>query len=227
MLSTALTLTEVNIPAKVIIICSKESTRLALPDLRNGLELATGSAPQVMSLVEAVKTNLRESIYIFLDELESPFLTNMDPERFAQVQTICQAKGLLWVIEGAYTQSANPNANMVLGLARAIRSENATVKFVTLVLDQRQRLPAIAAAEAVTEAFVEAFQSNPTQREIRTSSFRERSGVLHVPRLFEHSGLNSYVGGQTQEPRPERQRTYQTDRPLTMRVGAPGTLDRF
>ena len=105
MLSTALTPTEVNIPAKVIIICSKESTRLALPDLRNGLELATGSAPQVMSLVEAVKTNLRESIYIFLDELESPFLTNMDPERFAQVQTICQAKGLLWVIESAYVAS--------------------------------------------------------------------------------------------------------------------------
>lgn len=156
-----------------------------------------------MSLVEAVKANLRESIYIFPDELESRFLTNMDPERFAQVQTMCQAKGLLWVIEGAYMLSANPNANMVLGLARAIRSENATVKFVTLVLDQRQRLPAIAAAEALTEFFVEAFQSNPTQREMDLE-FSERNGVLHVPRLFENSGLNSYVGGQTQEPRPER-----------------------
>ena len=226
MLSTALTPTEVNFPAKVIIICSKESTRLALPDLRNGLELATGSTPQVMSLVEAVKTNLRESIYIFLDELESRFLTNMDPERFAQVQTICQAKGLLWVIEGAYMLSANPNAKMVLGLARAIRSENATVKFVILVLDQRQRLPAIAAAEALTEFVVEAFQSNPTQREMDLE-FSERNGSLHVPRLFENSGLNSYVGVQTQEPRPERQRTYQTDRPLTMRVEAPGTLDSF
>ena len=115
---------------------------------------------------------------------------------------------------------------MMLGLATAIRSENATVKFVSLDLDQRQRLPATAAAEAVVGVSVEAFQSNSTQREMDLE-FSERNSLFHIPRLVENSVLDSYVGGQTQEPRPEKQRILQKDRPLTMRVGAPGTLDSF
>ena len=73
---------------------------------------------------------------------------------------------------------------------------------------------------------VEAFQSNSTQREMDLE-FSERNSVFHVPRLVENSVLDSYVGGQTQEPIPEKQRILQKDRPLTMRVGAPVTLISF
>lgn len=226
MLSTALSTPKFDNPHSVVIISSKESSRISLSNLGGELTSVTGSSPVVLSMSEAAAIDLSNRICVFLDELESPFLTEMESERLSQVQKLCQAKGLLWVVEGAYMQSENPNTNMVLGLARTIRSENASVKFATLDLDQRQRLSANDTTGVVIKVFTEIFQSGLVLRE-NDLEYSERNGILYVPRLVKDSKLDGYIQRQTQGLVPERQRYFQEARSLTLRVGAPGSLDSF
>ncbi len=64
-------------------------------------------------------------VCIVLVELDQPLVSTLDagacqdPEAHRD-----RAKGILWVVKGAYTDSTNPQLGMILGLARTVRSES-------------------------------------------------------------------------------------------------------
>ncbi len=73
-------------------------------------------------------------ICIVLSELNRPVVSSLTCDEFQAIQKmLAGAAGVLWAVRGAYTESSNPDAEMVVGMARSVRSET-LLSFATLDL---------------------------------------------------------------------------------------------
>ena len=206
---------------EVVIISDDLPTRFPLSELQSALEDLTGKAPLTMPLGQVEPEG---KICIILAELNDSLLPNINPEVFISLQKFfTAAKGILWVVQGAYQDSDAPNGNMAIGLARAIREETA-LKFATIDLDPRRRDSAPDASKVITEVFKSIFNSS-TSKDSREMEYMERDGILHIPRVMNDDEMNRFVHQQLQESEPEPQPFFQKDRPLKMKIGSPGLLD--
>ncbi|RDL31344.1 Uncharacterized protein BP5553_09553 [Venustampulla echinocandica] len=206
--------------AEVTIISPEFPTEFSISELASSLEELTGKSPRIGSLLE---TDPNGKICIVLAELDKPFLSDIVPEEFGLVQQLLTtARGIIWVVRGAYQGTKSPNANMVTGLARTIRSETA-LRFVTVDLDQPGDTPN--AVETIATIFRITFAIDASI-EVCEMEYMERSGVLYVPRIVNDDKMNTSIHQQTQDlPGPDLQPFSQMGRPLKMTVGSPGLLD--
>ncbi|KAK1754268.1 polyketide synthase [Echria macrotheca] len=204
----------------VIIHEDSNSQSLIAMGLANALETATGMLPDFGTL-EGVDT--AGKICVFLSELERPFLASLTPIQFSDLQkALTSAAGALWAVRGAYEKSSNPDANMITGLSRTIRSETA-MKFATLDLDAETPLSEDATADAIFKVFKAAFgsgSSNTSELE-----FMERKGEFFTPRIVHDQEMNEYIHKEinptTLEPTPFGE----DGRILKMELSNPGVLD--
>ena len=144
-------------------------------------------------------------------------------ERFHYLQSILSgSKGILWVVRGA--SDANPDANMILGLSRVLRSENYGLKLITLDLDYQNPLSDIQTAEVVSHVFEYAFDL-ARSNDSRDLEFRERKGFIQIPRILIDLEKDKFVTQDTSGPVPYSQPFLQEQRPLKLGLGAPGLLD--
>ncbi|KAL8776020.1 MAG: hypothetical protein Q9194_003434 [Teloschistes cf. exilis] len=148
---------------------------------------------------------------------------DLDAQGLERMQQIFRsARGILWVVRGASSQ--NPVANMVFGLARSMRPENAGLKFSTLDLDAETLLPDDEAAETIIRVAEIVF--NVERPNFGPDvEFREIRGVLQVPRVVEEKAKDDYVVRETCPPMAEPQPFIQEGRPLKMALGQTGLLD--
>jgi NADPH:quinone reductase-like Zn-dependent oxidoreductase len=204
-----------------VIICDDLPTEFPLSKLQHSLEVLTGRAPVTTPLKQVQPEG---NIYIVLSELNEPLLANLNPEGFASIQQLfTTAKGILWVVQGAYQESDFPNGNMATGLARTIRSET-ELKFATVDLDSRRTSSVPDASEVITKAFRSIFSPFSSGDDCEME-FMERNGILHIPKVVVDDEMNNFIHQQFHESKPELQPFFQTDRPLKMKIGSPGLLD--
>jgi len=164
-------------------------------------------------------------VCIVLSELDEPVISTLNEVGFQAVQKmLAGAAGVLWTIRGAYTDSTNPDAEMVIGMARSIRSET-LLKFATLDLGTSPELSNTGAAEKIVEVLKTTFSSDsPTVG--ANMEFQERNGDLLVPRVVEDADMNKFVHQETQPvSAPDLQPFAQKGRPLKIAIETPGALD--
>ncbi|ESZ94274.1 polyketide synthase [Sclerotinia borealis F-4128] len=210
-------LSEVPFPDLDIAIICNEFTQVSLvSNLKKQLIEFTGKMPSVGSLGDIDTTG---KISLFLLELEQPFLANLDALDFSILQkTIMSSKGIIWPVRSAYTESQSPNSNMIIGMARSIRSET-LLKFVTLDISPESANES--AAKSTFEVLKLAFHSNLPDME-----YQERDGKLMVPRVVNDTTMNDFVHQKTNKSSaPILQPFNQLDRPLKMAIRTPGALD--
>ncbi|OIW24709.1 putative polyketide synthase [Coniochaeta ligniaria NRRL 30616] len=205
-----------------VVIIHEDSNfqQLVAHGVANSLERTTGRLPEVGSLYEV---NVAGKILVFLGELHRPFLATLSPTEFSALQKILTAvQGVLWVVRGAYARSANPEANMVTGLSRTIRSETA-LKFATLDLDAEFPLSEDDTSKAILKVFAAAFGSGSSATS--ELEFMERQGAFFTPRIVHDHEMNEFVNKQTNpstlEPTPFADR----GRHMRMDITTPGALD--
>ena len=107
--------------------------------------------PEVISLADVLSVGVEGKVFIVLEEVEYPFLTDISPEQLEAFKRLCSAHGILWVTKGAYSEK--PVANMVLGLARSLRNERTGLDFITLDLDGDHELSPDENANMTMKAF--------------------------------------------------------------------------
>ena len=220
-LSTAVSAGNADYPNVSIILSSPYPSGISLESLHVSLKDLTGSDPATTTLTQA---KLDDVCCVVLD-INEPLLKNITEEQFASLQSMCsRAKGILWVVRGAFYRSTVPDANLALGFARTIRSENTSLKFVTLDLDARKTRSDIETAETVVRIFKTAFGSS-TQAYNVDMEFSERDGIINIPRLIPDAEKNNFVMRETQPPVLESQLYVQSDRPLRLSMKTPGLLD--
>ena len=193
---------------------------LVAMSLANSIEQATGRLPDFGTL-ETV--DAAGKICVFLTELHQPFLATLTPSQFGRLQTVLtSAEGVLWVVRGAYEKSATPDANMVTGLSRTIRSETA-MKFATLDLDSEAQLSELDTADAIMRVFRSVFGSGASAT--GELEFMERGGSFFTPRIVHDPEMNEYVHKLTNPSVLEPTPFGEDGRALKIEISAAGALD--
>ncbi|AEO64476.1 polyketide synthase [Thermothielavioides terrestris NRRL 8126] len=207
--------------AQVVIIHEDSSFQsLVAMGLANSLEQATGRLADFGTL-ETV--DAAGKICVFLSELHQPFLATLTPAQFDGLQRLLTSvEGVLWVVRGAYDNSANPDANMVTGLSRTIRSETA-LKFATLDLDAESPLSELETADAIMKVFKFVFHSGSSMS--GELEFMERGGRFYTPRIVHDPEMDEYVHKQTNPSALEPTLFGEDHRALKMALSAPGALE--
>lgn len=206
----------------VVIVYDKSTQGSIIKDLASSLTRVTGRIPEIGPLEDI---NASGKVCIFLTELAKPFLANISSEQFNSLQKVLvSAQGILWVVKGAYTNSTSPDSNMVVGLARTLRSET-LLNFTTFDLDQSKPLSDRQAAESIINVFNRSFAASGSSSSSIDREYMERDGEIFVPRFVDDNAINKFVHQETQESAPDLQPFAQEDRPLKMKIKTPGALD--
>lgn len=188
--------------------------------LADQLEQATGKRPALGTLFD---NDTSGKLCIFLCELDQQLLTSLTAPQFAAVQKIITSvQGILWVVRGAFSGSDNPDANMVTGMSRSIRSET-LLRFATLDLGSSPRLSDGDSCDAVLRVFKAAFGCAATANS--ELEFMERGGEFFTPRIVDDPCMNDFVHRQTKEGVLEPTVFRQNGRPLRMELGTTGVLE--
>ena len=169
------------------------------------------------------QTNPEENTYWIVVTLDQPVLRNLSAHRFSRLQqTLVRSKGVLWVTRGA--AEIKSDANMILGLTRSIRSENAGLDLCTLDLDPQERMSEISMAELIGRTFKHAFR--PTINKAgRDLEFRERNSIIQIPRFLPDVEKNRFITSEVWGPRLESQLFVQEERSLRLELGTQGIPD--
>ncbi|KAL8831917.1 MAG: hypothetical protein Q9191_000596 [Dirinaria sp. TL-2023a] len=183
--------------------------------------LISARAAQPISVEHLLKTNLDDK-YAIVVAMEDSFWLDIDESGLQKMKSTFQsARGILWVVRGASSQY--PIANMVAGVARSIRSENAGLQFSTIDFDAETLLSDQETAEIILKVADYVFDPERLSPVV-DMEFREIDGMLHIPRMLEDQSKDDYIVRETRPSVPEPEHLIQ-ERPLKMKIGQIGLLD--
>ncbi|TPX16490.1 uncharacterized protein E0L32_003784 [Thyridium curvatum] len=211
---------ENNIAEPISIVCTDAQKQTIATQLKEQLRNVCTADVDVAS----INDRLAGKICVVLLELDELLTSKLREESFKQLQTLIQSvKGILWVVSGSYADATNPQAGMILGLARTVRSE-AGLKFATLDLSQ----PALSSASTVADSVLKVAQSvfgKDASPDV-DMEYQERDGELSVCRILPDEEMDAFVEQQTgASTAPFLQPFHQAGRPLKLKVGTNGALD--
>lgn len=218
MMTTAVTEEKPSYLETSLVVANELHTHL-VDAIRPLLRNLTGQVISVERLLE-VDLNNKYGIVLAMGE---PLLSTFGEIDFKRMQTLFStARGILWVSQGARLQ--NPEANMITGAARCLRTEFAGLRLVTLDLEEQIESPDEQICDTILRVFKLTFGLD-SPRFLVDSEFVEKDGLLQIPRLVENKGKDEFIVQETYPPVPKPQPFAQKDRPLELRVGQVGQLD--
>lgn len=208
------------VKARVVIIHSESHLQVNLATkLGDVLEQTTGQRPDIGTLGNV---QAEGKLCIFISELDQPMLSSLTPTQFTELQKLlAKVQGILWIVRGAYAESKNPDANMVTGLSRSIRSET-LLKFATLDLDPKSEMPDELVVQAVLKVLASTFGSN-ADPECKLE-FMERNGSLFTPRIVNDEEMNTFVHKQIRTSVLEPTPFCRDGRALKMAIGTVSNI---
>lgn len=178
---------------------------------------------EVRSFDEAASLTEKDNVvFIFLQELERPFLANLSPEIYSKLQQLLTlSKGVLWVSAGGGACPKKPDYAVVYGLTRSLRNESPERRLTTLALDVQvsvteQQLQSISRILKRSH-----FVSESTEYE---TDYIENDGLLNILRAVPASQLSQdlYTASLPQQSSVQ---TIGESPPLKLSIGSPGLLD--
>ncbi|KAF2690330.1 putative polyketide synthase [Lentithecium fluviatile CBS 122367] len=162
--------------------------------------------------------NLDDTLVIVYDTPCNPILNNLDRDDFESFRaTLTHATNVLWV-SPASGYHTNPSSGAIYGLARTLRSENASLSFTILEADTSSELEDQASnlERVITQCLLHS--SNHCE-----SEYIEKNGMLHTRRIIEDAQLNEMI---TENDKSMIERDVRFgDANLRLTVETPGLLD--
>lgn len=145
-------------------------------------------------------TSLKEassaSSILVLDELTRPVLTSVGEHEWQIMQELVAAeKPIVWVTQGGQMDCLNPSSALVHGLARSLRAEDPSLRFITVDVDSKEP------NERTMNAIISGLNASliPAKKDLQESEYVERGGVIHTNRILLDNRLNEVekqlVGG--------------------------------
>ena len=176
---------------------------------------------EVINLSQVSSPPLEQPFFISLLEIYEPFFLGINEENYKGFQDLIKSKpGLLWVTQGGGQTSARPEADMITGLSRCLRSENDNLRLITLALETSKHIEGVALH--ITNIIRTTFRKSPEQCEVE---YEERNGRLYIPRTNPANSLNDHLLLKDLPQKPQRQEFGYEGRALKLNVHSPGLLD--
>ncbi|KAK2612526.1 hypothetical protein QQS21_001464 [Conoideocrella luteorostrata] len=159
---------------------------------------------------------------VFLVDIDGSVLHTMNEDNFGRIRKrLVHAQGLLWVTGSGGKKWETPENQIVDGLLRGLRTENAMLKAVTLAVDNKTDTSHI--AELTRDIFGAMVQKELTELEIE---YREHDGALFINRVNEANSMNDWIHEATQ-PQVIATQPFGGSHlpPLALQFKTPGLLD--
>lgn len=188
-------------------------------DVENVLNVSGPRTVLWMQFAELAMTNLSEKHCIVIDDPRCPQLTTMTADSFRGLKTLSQAAGVLWITGGLTC----PDAGIVRGLARTLRSESQITNIVTLAVDDWDS-PSSNIFDLIGQVFERSFCCSFPQTEY-DSEFAVRDGTICIPRLVHDASMDQCLNREVQKGSRGLQPFVQEGRPLKLTIASPGFLD--
>lgn len=205
--------------SEVVIVHGETDMQHTIASLLASRLIESFGVKTAICTVTNIAHDTTDKLYIVLTELERPLLATMSAPQFEVLKfMLTTAQGVLWMVHG----SKSPDANMILGLSRALRSEGTLSKFVTLELDEGRELEPL---EVVTSAFRVFLLTLDTHSTTEETEFREVNGTLVTPRIIHDHDLNGYIHNQVHPAAAEPARLCDIERPLHGSLAVPGAVE--
>jgi acyl transferase domain-containing protein/NADPH:quinone reductase-like Zn-dependent oxidoreductase/NADP-dependent 3-hydroxy acid dehydrogenase YdfG/acyl carrier protein len=215
-----------NIVEVLIVVDSEAQSAVDLVRLQSLCE-EIGVGTEIVPLCDANPKPTQASIV--LSDLSRHVLAAPKTTEWKAIREMAHGgAGLLWITQGASgDMCSNPEAALVHGFTRTIRSETGDRPIVTLDLDSIHTLGAEAAAICIADVFQRMMQSGGGGEGMEFELI-ERDGVIQVPRLVEDTRasekLQSEGGPRASKTTPSLQRLDEVSSSRLF-VGTPGLLD--
>ena len=176
-------------------------------------------------------------LYLVIDSRTRPLLRDVSKRRFDHIKSLLtQVNRILWVTipESSTIHSGGSVENesgLVTGLSRVARSENDTLKIVTLDIQTNTNEANIASviSNVISRCFLLSNpNSGPGESEDTGPGELEyvyRDGRILIPRVIPEYDVGSAIDTATQKKTIRTEPFHQADRPLKLVVQSPGSLD--
>jgi NADPH:quinone reductase-like Zn-dependent oxidoreductase/malonyl CoA-acyl carrier protein transacylase len=221
--SEADTVKELQFSAEIIIIHGDTPAQFETASVLSDRLLAlTGAVPATGSLLSLADASSNK-LCIVITELDTPILGSLDGPDFEALQRLLTTvRGALWVVRSAYVDSHNPDANMIMGLSRTLRSEGTLMNFMTLDLDGANEVEIAHQVSTIIRVFTHSLSTDSKTEE---TEFMERNGQLLTPRIVNDETLNEFVDQQIHPSTREPSSFTEIQRPLRGALHTPSVLD--
>lgn len=175
------------------------------------------AAVEIITIAELLSKPPSSQNIISLVSLDENLFFDQATERsilFQGIQTLFTSPGknIVWLLHGATQETTNPTQNLMLGLARTVRSENEDIRL--LMLD----LPDKYAAESSARRALQLLDRSFAEEDVA-----ERNGLLLIPRIEVDDTLNHKLPYEAN--RRPRLEPFRQDRKLALKIGKVGLLD--
>lgn len=215
-------------PPQRIAILRSHTLSVAENAMVQALEAALtelGVDTHLLSLDNMRETSLRGIPVISFMELEKPWLQDITEADFAWLkQLVHTSGGIIWVTGGA--GSTRPDLSLFQGLARSLRAEDESRRYVAVDFSHPPVLDADAAAAMIVKVYTQSFVE---KRKPSDSEFVEKDGMLWIKRLVQDQKKNEHVAERTRRivpvPKVQDIRDQQDQRPLKLQARTIGTID--
>ena len=177
------------------------------------------------SKADLMNTSPNNGIFIFLLEIEAPFLILHSDEEWQRIRAIlCSASGVLWITKGGAVDCSEAANALITGLSRSIRSENHELKLVTLDLDPMVTCK-LQIADDIQKFLMSVFEDEIYQSSQNEWEFAIRDGAVLVPRLIPDERMNGYVQDCVSKYHPRDLSSIDRTRALGLQIHSPGLMD--
>ncbi|KAJ6121602.1 hypothetical protein N7512_004067 [Penicillium capsulatum] len=211
-------------PGDIVIVGADSLGSLSALSLESGLKEMTGVVPANVASLNAC--DFTGKWCIFLGGMDESILSKLTGDKFNSIQRLfSHARGLLWTARHDKADPQSLGANMVIGLARTIRSETG-LPFATLDLGEKDNLSDAQAVHHLLKVF-QGVYCQESQLMEGDMEFVVRNGQVCVPRLLDNHALNLSVQQETSDAPPQLQHFKQKERALRLTAGAGRTLDEL
>ncbi|KAL8727151.1 MAG: hypothetical protein Q9166_006247 [cf. Caloplaca sp. 2 TL-2023] len=124
---------------------------------------------------------------IMLADFEGPLLATLQESELAGLRNLTtSASSVLWVTRGGLLKGKLPEYGMTAGLARSVRSENASLNLTTLDFDAENT----SSAEMV-KIITKSADRQVTKVQTRETEYCVENGLTHISRLLPNESLNA------------------------------------
>ena len=212
-----------SLPELTIFVSKSSKLQTTVADeVKRQIFPTANQACAVIDLFHESALEVENKSCVFLLEIERSFLHPITSVEFKRLQSIlCSSTQVVWVTNGGGRSSRDPRAEIVLGLARVLRSEMPHLKFCTVALETFDDVA------RVGRHIKSVINSSSQSRRPYESEFLETNGILHVDRVLGSSILDESLSSRRTLPVPKLEGFGQNNRALQLRMELPGLLDTF
>lgn len=175
------------------------------------------------SSMDELLTGCSEDVfYIFLPEMQHPFLNTISNKNFDKVKAMVNTSvGLLWVAVDGGLSTQRPEMGLTTGFGRSVCSENSNFKFINLSLET------IASTAKVTKHILAVLRRAIQDPQMpHESEYLEKDGVLCVNRVVENNFLNDKIHSIVAHQEPQLQEFRASNgREIELTIASPGLLN--